>query len=354
MFPPVRSLFFVSASPVRLSFVMSSSLGGMKWSEVDYDDDGSTFHPSSAVPSSSSQSSAQGSVMPTIPATIVSKADASGVRTIVEYGTNEKGQKVRITRKMRTVRKQLQANKRVLERQQWRKFGDCEGLAPGPEPNVTYTSIEVINLDLRPKKREEEKEESGLDKLAGSQASIVVCRNCGETGHWTLKCPKRSEIKPFGDKMDDEKGLGSGGGGGGSGQDGRGGDSGGGGERSKYVPMHLRAGAAGKGESGGRGDIDDSCSLRVTNLSEECTEADLSLLFRRFGHTQRIYLAKDRQTGVSRGFAFVSYTNRHDAQQAINKLNGYGYDNLILHVEWAKPRENRPEQENESIGGGGK
>ena len=328
---------------------MSSSLGGMKWSEVDYDDDGSTFHPSSTVASSSSQSSAQGSMMPTIPATIVSKADASGVRTIVEYGTNEKGQKVKITRKMRTARKQVLMNKRVLERQQWPKFGDCEGLHAGPEPNVTYTSIEVINLDLRPKKREEEKEESGLDKLAGSQASIVVCRNCGETGHWTLKCPKRSEIKPFGEKMDDEKSAGGG-------QDSRGGDSGaGGGEgKSKYVPMHLRAGAAGKGESGGRGDIDDSCSLRVTNLSEECTEADLSLLFRRFGHTQRIYLAKDRQTGVSRGFAFVSYTNRHDAQQAINKLNGYGYDNLILHVEWAKPRENRPEQENESIGGGGK
>ena len=326
---------------------MSSSLGGMKWSEVDYDDDGSTFHPSSTVASSSSQSSAQGSMMPTIPATIVSKADASGVRTIVEYGTNEKGQKVKITRKMRTVRKQVLMNKRVLERQQWPKFGDCAGVAAGPEPNVTYTSIEVINLDLRPKKREEEKEESGLDKLAGSQASIVVCRNCGETGHWTLKCPKRTEIKPFGEKMDDEKGGGGG--------DVRSGELGtGGGEKGKYVPMHMRAGASSKGESGGRGDIDDSCSLRVTNLSEECTEADLSLLFRRFGHTQRIYLAKDRQTGVSRGFAFVSYTNRHDAQQAINKLNGYGYDNLILHVEWAKPRETRPEQENESIGGGGK
>ena len=333
---------------------MSSSLGGMKWSEVDYDDDGSTFHSTTAVASSSSPSlshapAQQGSLMPSIPATIVSKADAAGVRTIVEYGTNEKGQKVKITRKMRTVRKQVLVNKRVLERQQWPKFGDCEGVAAGPEPNITYTSIEVINLDLKPKKREEEKEESGLDKLAGTQASVVVCRNCGETGHWTLKCPKRSEIKPFGDKMDDEKG-----GAGGSGQDGRGGDGLGGGEKGKYVPMHMRAGAAGKGESGGRSDIDDSCSLRVTNLSEECTEADLSLLFRRFGHTQRIYLAKDRQTGVSRGFAFVSYTNRHDAQQAINKLNGYGYDNLILHVEWAKPRENRPEQENESIGGGGK
>ena len=95
---------------------------------------------------------------------------------------------------MRQVKRQVLVNRRVLERQQWKKFGDCAGLNAGPEPNVTYTSIEVINLDLRPKKREEEKEESGLDKLSGS-TSIVVCRNCGETGHWTLKCPKRSQIK---------------------------------------------------------------------------------------------------------------------------------------------------------------
>ena len=332
---------------------MSKSLGDIKWGDVDYDDEGSTFHPSSSLHSSlPSGPTAQGSLMPAIPATIVSKVDASGLRTITEYGTNEKGMKVRITKKMRPVRRQVLVNRRVLERQQWAKFGDCAGLQAGPEPNVTYTSIEVINLDLRPKKREEEKEESGLDKLSGS-TSIVVCRNCGETGHWTLKCPKRSQIKPYGDHgtMDDEK-AGDGGAGGAGGKDG--------GAGGKYVPMHMRGGAAGASRPGdngtGRGlsQLDDSCSLRVTNLSEECTEADLSLLFRRFGHTSRIYLAKDRVTGVSRGFAFVSYTNRHDAQAAINKLNGHGYDNLILHVEWAKPREVKPEAEQESIGGGGK
>ena len=198
-------------------------------------------------------------------------------------------------------------------------------VAAGPEPNVTYTSIEVINLDLKPKKRDEEKEESGLDKLASTQASVVVCRNCGETGHWTLKCPKR--IRDQAVRGQDGRGEGRIG----SGQDSRSGDAG---RRVATRTSTCRCTCGrvrqGKGDgSGGRSDIDDSCSLRVTNLSEECTEADLSLLFRRFGHTQRIYLAKDRQTGVSRGFAFVSYTNRHDAQQAINKLNGYGYDNLI-------------------------
>jgi hypothetical protein len=39
---------------------------------------------------------------------------------------------------------------------------------------------------------EEEKEEAKKFKsVAAANSSIVICRNCGETGHWTLKCPKR-------------------------------------------------------------------------------------------------------------------------------------------------------------------
>lgn len=91
--------------------------------------------------------------------------------------------------------------------------------------------------------------------------------------------------------------------------------------------------------------MDDAYALRVTNISEDVTEQDLQDLFRRFGHTTRIYLAKDRVTQESRGFAFINYSNRQDAETAIAKLNGHGYANLILRVEWAKPREERERAE---------
>ena len=86
----------------------------------------------------------------------------------------------------------------------------------------------------------------------------------------------------------------------------------------------------------------DENSVRVTNLSEDVTEGDLEELFGAFGQVQRIFIAKDRETGESRGFAFVNFIHRDDAQRAINKLNGFGYDNLILDVSWAAPREPRP------------
>lgn len=46
--------------------------------------------------------------------------------------------------------------------------------------------------------------------------------------------------------------------------------------------------------------IDESATIRVTNLSEDTREADLQELFRPFGSIQRIYLAKDKNTGQSK------------------------------------------------------
>ena len=65
-------------------------------------------------------------------------------------------------------------------------------------------------------------------------------------------------------------------------------------------------------------------------------------LFAPFGSISRIYIAYDRETGESRGFAFVNFVNRQDAARAVERLDGYGYDNLILRVEFAAPREQRP------------
>lgn len=55
----------------------------------------------------------------------------------------------------------------------------------------------------------------------------------------------------------------------------------------------------------------DDNSIRVTNLSEDTREQDLQELFRPFGAISRIYVAFDRETGLSRGFAFINFVNRY-------------------------------------------
>ena len=56
-------------------------------------------------------------------------------------------------------------------------------------------------------------------------------------------------------------------------------------------------------------------AIRVSNISSAATQEDLSQLFEKFGRINRIHLGRDRRTNESRGFAFINYANRDDAQK---------------------------------------
>lgn len=65
-------------------------------------------------------------------------------------------------------------------------------------------------------------------------------------------------------------------------------------------------------------------------------EQELRDIFERCGRVTRVFLAKDRETGLAKGFAFISFVDRAEAARAAEKLDGYGYKHLILRVEFAK------------------
>ena len=105
------------------------------------------------------------------------------------------------------------------------------------------------------------------------------------------------------------------------------------------MPPSMRGagGARAPGESmRGPGNRDDLPTLRVTNISEDTQENDLRELFGVFGRVARVYVGRDRDTGAGKGFAFVSFEDKMAAQKAIDKVNGRGYDNLILSVQWSR------------------
>jgi translation initiation factor 3 subunit G len=110
----------------------------------------------------------------------------------------------------------------------------------------------------------------------------------------------------------------------------------------KYVPPSMRDGAKGAGESMNfkGGNRDDLPTLRVTNLSEDAQDDDIYALFERFGKINRVYLGRDQETGNCKGFAFVSFERRDDAEKAMAKIHGLPYDHLILTCAWSS--ESRP------------
>lgn len=82
--------------------------------------------------------------------------------------------------------------------------------------------------------------------------------------------------------------------------------------------------------------------LYVGNLPYSTSEDDLRALFSRAGAVASVAIIKDRETGRSKGFAFVEMGNQSDGEKAIQMFNGYTLNNRQLTVNQARPREERP------------
>jgi RNA recognition motif-containing protein len=80
--------------------------------------------------------------------------------------------------------------------------------------------------------------------------------------------------------------------------------------------------------------------IYVGNLSFDTTADDLLQLFGQHGTVDRAEVVSDRETGRSRGFAFVEMSQGGEA--AISALNGVQHQGRSLTVNEAKPREERP------------
>src|SRR4051812_37190645 len=89
-----------------------------------------------------------------------------------------------------------------------------------------------------------------------------------------------------------------------------------------------------------------STKLYVENLSFDTSAQDLEQIFGESGTVQSASIIEDRETGRSRGFAFVEMSSKEEAKAAISALDGKEVGGRNLKVNEAKPREN-------SGGGGG-
>lgn len=84
----------------------------------------------------------------------------------------------------------------------------------------------------------------------------------------------------------------------------------------------------------------------VGNLSFQASEDEVRGLFEAHGAVDRVSIMMDRDTGRSRGFAFVEMPNGNEAEAAINALNGMNFGGRNLNVNEARPK-------TEGGGGGG-
>jgi len=282
--------------------------------------------------------------------------ERKGIKTVTEYKFNDDGKKVKVVRIFK-IEKRKVAKSIAARKSAWKKFGASKNDKPGPDPATTIPSEEIYMQFVSAKDGEgvagdgssaaAADTDDPMNKLKGQK--IVQCRVC-KGDHWTTKCPYKDKLAPIEEKLTEAE-LES------SAKEGTPGAAPAGGAKAapgpspagappgKYVPPSLRGKEKGPDRAGGESmpsnrSRDEAATIRVSNLPEDVRESDLQELFRPFGGIARIYLAKDKVTHQPKGFAFINFHKREDAAKAIAGVSGYGYDHLILNVEWAKPSGN--------------
>ena|SRR5579862_592263 len=93
--------------------------------------------------------------------------------------------------------------------------------------------------------------------------------------------------------------------------------------------------------------------LYVGNLAFDVTSKELEELFAQAGICESVAIISDRDTGQSRGFAFVEMGSNADAQTAIQELNGRELKGRALKVNEAREREGGGGRGGRGGGGGG-
>lgn len=247
-----------------------------------------------------------------------------GTKTVVSYGLNAKGQKVKITQKIKEIKVQEKVHPLVAQRRKWSKYGQEKNTPAGPDTRTTQLG-EIVELKLGTQwkeleKREEEEKVQQSSQIVSNQR--IRCRLCGGE-HFTSKCPFKGTLADS-SKPEDATAAVSG-------------------ETSstptKFVPRHLRKDANGNLPARDANTRDDSTTLRISQLNTFVDEDMLrNELLAGFGPFERVTVVRNRDTGESRGFAYVSFATEQLAEKALEKFNGKGYHSLILHIEWSKKK----------------
>lgn len=272
--------------------------------------------------------------------------DSNGIVERVKFSVNNKGQKIKTVTKVRVAEVKVKTPKRADLRRNLPRFGD----AKIGEENVTLPSRDFVSMEHPDDQLVEDVDDPSLAKTLAN---------------FIMKRQETKAARELGDDEDyDRNAI----------QEKK--DSTEGGKSDRYVPPGAKG--AGTSSSGGLSSLEklastaDTTTIRVSNLTKAVTEDDVHDLFNQFGRISRVSVPRLAGTKEPRGFAYVTFYSRDDAEKAMDTLQvsniytqnknhlyfspynntlfvysrhqGHGYDHLILKLEWAIPTVRDPSQ----------
>lgn len=235
-----------------------------------------------------------------------------GVKTVVAF-VEEDGSRYKVVTQFKIITKNVP--RVVAERKKMAKFGLCRDEPAGPQISTTYVAEEV-EMQFTRNRAGEQILDVQEDKQAAKVTSREHCRHCKGNDHWSTNCPYK-EMYQLEEEVDPAEAA----------------------EKERLavggVGRYIAPGMRGDARIVDRRSDENTC--RVTNLPQEMEEAELRELFADIGRVSRVFIARDKMTNQPKGFAFVTYEMREDAERAIAKLNGIRKHHMVLKVEWTRP-----------------
>lgn len=229
---------------------------------------------------------------------------ADGTRTETAF-TEVDGVRWKVVTQFKVINKRVP--KVVADRKKWVKFGSCKGEPAGPQVATTYVAEEV-DMQFTRNRAGEQILDVQEDKQTAKTTSREHCRHCKGNDHWSTHCPYKVMYQ-LDEEADADKDT----------------------EKDRMA-MGMRP----DGRQIDRNRSDEN-TCRVTNLPQEMNEDELRDLFGKIGRVIRIFIARDKVTGLPKGFAFVTFESRDDAARAIAELNDIRMYHMVLKVEWTRP-----------------
>jgi translation initiation factor 3 subunit G len=215
-----------------------------------------------------------------LPETIETGPDENGYYTRVEYKINERNNQVKITTRFKKFFQTRKVYPAAIERREnWVKFGAA---ASENNNSVTCFSDELVFMEP-PSPKNKIKNENVVKKEEHleikEEKPKIICKKCNGS-HWSRICDS------FVEKEKENK--------------------------STSPPLKT--------------------SIQIINLGKDINEADLYDLFSTIGTIKRIFIARDYESQVSRGFGFATFTSEKDTENVIKRYNNYPYNNLIMQL----------------------
>lgn len=224
--------------------------------------------------------------------------DANGIIEIHTFAKSADGKRTfeTIRRVKQTIIRE-RVSQAVLARKQWAKFGTCKDQIKGQvEPGTTIQTHEEIVICTKPKNVEEVKKKQ---QVAASNAKFI---------------PLHLRANTLKNKPLDMEALKE--------------------EKEEEGPGPVRKpGAIFTSERRSKQHLEQVVyPMRLDDLPEDTRRNDVFQLCLPFGKITKVFLA-DNPDGSCKGFAFVDFANETSRANAIRRLHGHGYGNMILRAE---------------------